>query len=118
MFSRDDADSHDNVMFYFAYGSNMLTERLQARVSSASFKSTAILPDYSLRFHKRSTDGSGKCDVVQCAGELVHGVFFKIDCVQQDMLDDAEGLGKGYDHLNVKVILPDGSTSHLSLIHI
>src|SRR5438128_1900656 len=62
------------IMLYFAYGSNMLTQRLKARVPSASPKTVAVLFDHGLRFHKRSQDGSGKCDIVKCPGEVVHGV--------------------------------------------
>jgi gamma-glutamylcyclotransferase len=53
------------TMLYFAYGSNMLTERLKARVPSTRPISPAILSDYDLRFHKRSTDKSGKCDIIK-----------------------------------------------------
>lgn len=54
------------VMFLsFACGSNMLTARLRERVSSARPVGTACLPGFSLRWHKVSVDGSGKCDVVE-----------------------------------------------------
>ena len=53
------------TMLYFAYGSNMLTERLKARVSSATPIGKANLSDHGLRFHKKSKDGSGKCDIIK-----------------------------------------------------
>src|SRR5690348_15499711 len=44
------------TMLYFAYGSNMCTNRLRAkdRVPSAEFVQTARLAKHIFRFHKRS----------------------------------------------------------------
>jgi gamma-glutamylcyclotransferase len=95
------------VMLYFAYGSNMLTQRLQKRVSSAKPKSTAVLFAYELKWHKRSSDGSGKCDIAENKGSMVHGIIFEMDSTQLPVLDKAEGLGKGYHHQQVTVTLPD-----------
>jgi hypothetical protein len=89
-------------LHYFAFGSNMLTERLQARVPSAQAVGTARLPGYALRFHKRSTDGSGKCSVVpspQTNGQgrsAVYGVRFVMDGGHLPSLDAAEARGDGY----------------------
>jgi cation transport regulator ChaC len=91
----------------FAYGSNMLTARLRERVSSAYPLGTACLPRFSLRWHKVSLDGSGKCDVVEDAtpGACVWGVVFAIESAQKGWLDKAEGLGNGYGSREVSVIL-------------
>lgn len=91
----------------FAYGSNMLTARLRERVSSAHPVGTACLPGFSLRWHKVSLDGSGKCDVVEDAtpGACVWGVVFAIESAQKDSLDKAEGLGNGNGSHEVSVIL-------------
>jgi cation transport regulator ChaC len=65
---------------YFAYGSNMLTERLCARCQSAKVLGRATARGYSLEFCKQSVDGSGKATLVQSAkeGAIVHGVLFDI----------------------------------------
>jgi gamma-glutamylcyclotransferase len=91
----------------FAYGSNMLRARVRERVSSARPVGTACLPGFSLRWHKVSVDGSGKCDVVEDAtpGACVWGVIFAIESEQKDLLDKAEGLGNGYGNREVSVIL-------------
>lgn len=91
----------------FAYGSNMLSARLRERVSSARPAGTACLAGFSLRWHKVSMDGSGKCNVVEDAtpGACVWGVVFAIDCAQKDSLDKAEGLGNGYGIREVNVML-------------
>lgn len=100
-------------MKYFAYGSNMLRERLQKRVPSAQVLTTARLPGRSLAFHKRSTDGSGKCDMVLTnrPEDEVHGVVFEIDAAEQPALDRCEGLGYEYQGAQVEVVQADGTTT-------
>lgn len=98
-------------MKYFAYGSNMLNERLQARVSSASNPVNFTLEGYSLRFHKRSSDGSGKCNIVPATAKdaVVHGVIFDVAQIQIETLDDAEGVGHGYERENLTVKVGDAA---------
>lgn len=85
-------------MKYFTYGSNMLTERLRARVSSARNPIPFTLKKFWLRFHKKSDDGSGKCNIVAsaCGDDVVHGVLFEVENHQIKALDRAEGVGHGY----------------------
>jgi gamma-glutamylcyclotransferase len=91
---------------YFAYGSNMLSERLKERCPSARALGIAQLPGYTLRWHKRSKDGSGKCDVVAYRdGQVVFGVVYEIDVSERAALDRAEGCGYGYERRDVEVIL-------------
>lgn len=82
---------------YFGYGSNMLTERLKARCETAIPIGVASLSNYSLYFSKRSIDRSGKATLVPSDGGLVHGVMFEIPVSERVHLDQAEGLGYGYD---------------------
>jgi gamma-glutamylcyclotransferase len=90
---------------YFAYGSNLLTQRLRARTASAIVMGWGILPDHALRWHMASTDGSGKCDVVEDAQvrDPVHGVVYRIDSAEKPLLDQAESLGVGYRDEQVTV---------------
>ena len=85
-------------MKYFAYGSNMLTERLKARVSSAKNPTPLALRKHRLCFHKKSVDCSGKCNIVEtaCDDDVVHGVLFEVEDAQISALDSAEGVGYGY----------------------
>lgn len=95
---------------YFAYGSNMLHRRLQARTPSAVFQAVVSLPAHKLIFNKVSfKDGSGKCGIIETGNDsdTVHGVLFTIDEAERDLLDKAEGLGKGYDHKKVLVNAPN-----------
>ncbi len=90
----------------FAYGSNMLTRRIRERCRSATALGMAELPGHELRWHKRSRDGSGKCDVaaVDAPNATVFGVLYEIAVDEKHPLDQAEGLGSGYDAKAVTVI--------------
>ena len=96
-------------MQYFAYGSNMCAGRLQGRVPSATFIRIAKLTGHSFRFHKRSTDGSAKADAFETGNpsDFIWGVIFDIAEAQKPKLNDAEGLGHGYEEKSAAVL---GST--------
>ena len=93
----------ETTFLNFAYGSNMLTRRLQERVPSARPISIASLTGYELRWHKVSQDHSGKCDVVQVETPQVKvlGIVYEILTSEKASLDAAEGLGNGYDEKQV-----------------
>ena len=91
-------------ILYFAYGSNMLTARLRARVPSCKPIGIALLPDHELRFHKRTKDGSGKCDAFHIeGGGGIYGVVFSFNASDRQALDRFEGLGAGYNDAIVTV---------------
>jgi gamma-glutamylcyclotransferase (GGCT)/AIG2-like uncharacterized protein YtfP len=89
-------------ILYFAYGSNMLAERLHARCRSARFRGTARAEGFALSFAKRSRDGSGKATLAasNAPAACVHGVVFDIQESDIDELDRLEGLGRGYNRDN------------------
>jgi gamma-glutamylcyclotransferase len=97
-------------MLYFAYGSNMSISRLKKRVPSAKRIGVCTLRNHDLRFHKKGTDGSGKCDAFQTgkSNDFVSGSLFKIDSVDKPSLDSAEGLGFGYDEKQVSLVKDSG----------
>lgn len=97
-----------NTFLYFSYGSNMLSSRLRERCPSARPVGVAELPDHELRWHKRSKDNSGKCDVVACPGKHIIGVLYRIEDPDKKALDRAEGLGHGYEEIEAHV-LHDGN---------
>lgn len=99
-------------LLYFSYGSNMSTARLVDRVPSAKAVYVARLDYHRLRFHKRSKQGSGKCDI-ECTNnpnDNVYGVVFEILASEKDDLDKKEGLSRGYDEKSVSVIEQNGTT--------
>jgi gamma-glutamylcyclotransferase (GGCT)/AIG2-like uncharacterized protein YtfP len=94
--------------FYFAYGSNMAAERMTRRIPAAEIFCAAKLAAYSLQFHKVGSDGSGKCDVVQCdsPGAAVYGVLFRVQ--QHDLLELDRYEGPGYSRTTVTVATDSG----------
>ena len=87
---------------YFAYGSNMLAERLQARCPSAKPRWVASASNYALTFCKKSKDGSGKATLSSCPTDRrpVFGIVFDLDEYELPKLDKAEGAGNGYDRVD------------------
>jgi cation transport regulator ChaC len=99
-------------MKVFNYGSNMLAERLRAqnRAPGATHIGVGIVWGRTVRFQKRSTDGSGKYDmpVSDVPDLLVEGVLVEVPEAEMESLRDAEGVGHGYREENVTVELSDG----------
>ena len=64
----------------------------------------------NLRLHKTSKDGSSKCDALYTGEELgaLWGVVFNIATSEKPTLDQAEGLGGGYNARSVLVAMPSG----------
>lgn len=89
-------------MKYAAYGSNLHPLRLRDRIGSAELIGTARLDDWSLRFHKRGQDTSGKCDIVPAEGS-VHVAVFEVRPEDLSKLDDIEGVGRGYDTSKIDI---------------
>ena len=82
----------------------MLTARLRVRCSSAEPVCIGTVRGRALRWHKRSDDGSGKCDVaVGGPNDVVQGVVFRIADGEHTALDRAEGHRRGYEHDDVEV---------------
>ena len=90
----------------FAYGSNMQTARVRKRCPSATPKGVAELRSYELHWHKQSQDGSGKCAIVRTYNpeNRVLGVLYEIVNGEKQALDKAEGLGQGYEEIDVLVV--------------
>lgn len=107
----NDGTSTDHDVKYFTYGSNMLEQRLRAknRVPDATPVGTAVIQGYQLRFHKKSNDKSGKCNLFQTGTQdhVVYGVVFDVPENQLKALDKAEG--SDYHHEPIKVALLDGN---------
>lgn len=98
-------------LIYFAYGSNMSSRRLEARLPSATVIGTGALDGHRLAFHKVSTkDGSAKCDIVESRLDQVFGVLFGIDEAEKPTLDSLEGLGNGYEERTVDIKVRSGAS--------
>ena len=92
-----------NTLTYFAYGSNMLSRRLVARVPSARPAGVGRLHGHVLRWHMHGSDGSAKCDAEHTGRETdaLWGVLFTFDPAHKPHLDAAEGLGVAYAETRV-----------------
>jgi hypothetical protein len=98
----------NDSFLYFAYGSNMLTHRLRGRAPTARAIGTGFVEGHRLAFDKVSTDGSGKCNIepTNSPADRVYGVLFRIAASDAQFLDEAEGLGRGYQKRDVRVVCP------------
>jgi len=108
------------MVLYFAYGSNMLMERLRVadRCPGAARIGIATAAEHAVVFHKRSNrDGSGKATLRAEPGATAHGVLFAIDEGERDALDLAEGVGNGYERRDDFVVVAGGVT-HVAATYI
>lgn len=98
------------TVLYFSYGSNMSSRRLLERAPSAKLLSSASLKGHRLQFHKKSKDGSGKCDAEHTSNkdDCVIGVVYEMSASDKKELDRKECLGFGYQIKTVRVMLENG----------
>jgi len=95
------------IDLYFAYGSNMKTERLRGRAPSARALGIARLEERRLLVKKRGADGSAKANLVPSRGGGAWGVLFEIAIRDWSRLDRHE---QGYVRTRVLVQSPGGYT--------
>ncbi len=81
-------------MLYLAYGSNLHPTRISERVPSAILLGKAVVSDRVLQFHKRSVDGSAKCNMTRGTGS-VHAAIYEIPVDEKPGLDRTEGHVEG-----------------------
>lgn len=94
------------MITYFAYGSNMSSRRLKARLPSSRILGTGELAGHRLAFHKFShVDLSAKCDACPSdhPDDRVIGVLYHIHVDEKALLDRIEGVGNGYDEKRVNI---------------
>ena len=79
-------------MLYFAYGSNMDPEQIEARCSEAEFVGIGVLPDHALCFPRRSNNRNcGVSSVAPVAGHDTWGVVYRLTPADLAGLDANEG---------------------------
>jgi gamma-glutamylcyclotransferase (GGCT)/AIG2-like uncharacterized protein YtfP len=103
-------------MLYFAYGSNLDPEQMQARAPSHRVVGLAALHDHRIVFPLFSNErGGGVASVQSHHGDSVWGIVFDVSAGELERLDEFEGFrGPGdqhnlYDreHLIVDLVRPD-----------
>ncbi len=91
--------------YYFAYGSNMLPERLIGRIGKYHTAFNAVFPRHKFIYNKKSIDGTAKANVESDGGAEVHGVCFEIDESDLGILKKFE---EGYDQRNIDIVTGNG----------
>lgn len=96
-----------DTLRYFAYGSNLCSTRMLARVPAARAVGTGHVRGRRLLFHKLGRDGSGKADARADADPdaRVWGVVYAMPQADRPTLDRAEG---GYRAVEVEVLMDGG----------
>ncbi|MCJ7793278.1 MAG: gamma-glutamylcyclotransferase [Candidatus Marinimicrobia bacterium] len=93
------------MVYYFAYGSNMDICQTKNRVGNFKIIRKAVLNEYSLKFNKKSNNGSGKANIVVDENSKVEGVVFEFTESQLKTMDCFE---KGYQRSRPINVLTDG----------
>lgn len=96
---------------YFAYGSNMLTQRLTARCPGAVPAGIGFATDYAIGFYLKSADGSGKAGIIPETGSRAWGVLYDVPMSEQGILDEFEGVPNMYRRHEISINLASGDTS-------
>lgn len=93
---------------YFAYGSNMLTQRLTARCPSAEPVGSAKARGYGVSYCLHSTDDSAKAGLCYDEHAATWGVLYSVARDEQGILDGFEGAPVLYRREMIEVLPSDG----------
>ena len=102
------------MQFYFAYGSNMSTPRLQLRIPEARPLGRAFVDGWQLVFNKPGQDGTGKANIARSAGARTWGVIFEIPLSAWDVLD---GFEPGYQRTSL-LVEPEARAPHDAVAYV
>ncbi|XP_077160631.1 gamma-glutamylcyclotransferase [Paroedura picta] len=111
-----DCNSKEEHFLYFAYGSNLLRERITLRNPSATFHDIAKLQDYKLAFGspqgKQSLTWHGStATILRSPGDEVWGIVWLMDSCDLSSLDKQEGVEGGlYAPIEINVNTQEGKT--------
>ncbi|XP_048731862.2 gamma-glutamylcyclotransferase-like [Ostrea edulis] len=102
----------ERTFFYFAYGSNLLRQRLTLQNPSAEFQDVGKLQNFRLIFKSpadpQKSRWRGAAATIEPHPEgSVWGVIWQLDERDKASLDRQEGI---YDAISVDIITPDNKT--------
>jgi len=108
----DLAEECGDTFLYFAYGSNLLTERIHINNPSAIFKDIARVDGYKLDFNHFSKRWQGAAaTIIEAPGDHLWGVLWELDHEHLATLDRQEGVHRNvYKRIHIPVELPSGET--------
>lgn len=92
----------ENDAWYFAYGSNLSTQRMQERIGRVPEARRARLDGYRLVFNKRGTDGTGKANVVADRHGTVWGIVYRCTAAEIRQLEHDQGVSS--DHYRRRTV--------------
>ena len=96
------------MALYFAYGSNMWSERLVGRVGKVRALGRATLADHRFVCNKRGADGTAKANIESAVGEDVPGVLF---AMSEASLVELDAFEPGYRRDETSVAGPAGTVT-------
>jgi hypothetical protein len=92
--------------YYFAYGSNMLPERLLERIIKYHTAFPSTLSNYRFTYNKKSIDRTAKANIIEdTSGAVAMGICFEID---DDDFSELQKFENGYDRRNITITLKGG----------
>ncbi|XP_013772168.1 gamma-glutamylcyclotransferase-like [Limulus polyphemus] len=101
-----DSDSNGSQILYFAFGSNLFTQRIQINNPKACHHTIGKLQNYRLEFFGYSPEWRGAtASVVESNRSEVWGVVWKIPLSELNNLDRQEG---SYDVCQVPIVTHEG----------
>lgn len=97
-------------MKYFAYGSNMDSQRMKDRKVNFSKRELAIIKNYELCFNKQASrnPNEGYANLVPEKDKITEGVLYEINDEDIEKLDKFEGYPNHYDKKTIKVKMENG----------
>ena len=97
-------------MKYFAYGSNMDSNRIKERGINFAKREHAIIKGWKLEFNKVSSKNpkEGYANIVMKENSVVEGVLYEIPDSDLKTLDRYEGYPSHYGRIKIIVIMDNG----------
>jgi len=103
--------------WYFVYGSNMCSTRLEKRVGRTGVAwQMGWLKDYTLTFNKLGDNSSGYANILPDKGDIVYGVLYRLSETELQKLDRWEGVPQHYRRVPVAVETKAGTQQSVTYI--
>ena len=100
---------NEQTIKYFAYGSNMDTERMYKRAITVLDRTSASIPGYKLVFNKiANNENEGFANIIQSNKSKVQGILYTIPSHCIAILDKFEGVPIHYKRYKIQVMTANG----------
>ncbi|CAK9295777.1 unnamed protein product [Gordionus sp. m RMFG-2023] len=109
-----------NKLYYFAYGSNINSERLKLSITTANFVDIGYVKNYKLDFALHSKRWKGACaTIVPSPNDIVWGVIWLIENEDKSKLDIQENINEGvYDILDIECDSKSGDKKYCCFAYV